>query len=146
MSHQSLNDLTDVTGSPTDGQILKYTASSSSWGPAAESGGGGASKPDVTAIASGDFTANNYTITTSTGVEEVFLMSPGAASTVTLPTAADVGEGYKYNIKLLTAQTLTITAVGSDKIDGPTSTTFIIAGQYGSVTLVSDGTADWYII
>lgn len=40
MSHQSLKDLTDVTGSPTDGQILKYTASSSSWGPAAESGGG----------------------------------------------------------------------------------------------------------
>ena len=40
MSHQSLNDLTNVSGSPTDGQILKYTASSSSWGPATESGGG----------------------------------------------------------------------------------------------------------
>ena len=41
MSHQSLKDLVDVTGTPSDGQILKYTASSTSWGPAAESGGGG---------------------------------------------------------------------------------------------------------
>jgi hypothetical protein len=38
MSHQSLKDLTDVTGSPSDGQILKYN--SGAWGPADESGGG----------------------------------------------------------------------------------------------------------
>ena len=41
MSHQSLKDLVDVTGAPTDGQVLKYTASSTSWEPADESGGGG---------------------------------------------------------------------------------------------------------
>ena len=106
-------------------------------------GGGGASKPAVTAIASGDFTANNYTITTYTGIEEVFLMSPNATSTVTLTAAATVGAGYKYNIKLLTAQTLTVTRAGSDTIDG--ATTFAISAQYGTVTLMSDGT-NWHII
>ena len=41
MSHQSLKDLVDVTGTPTDGQVLKYIAGSTSWSPADESGGGG---------------------------------------------------------------------------------------------------------
>tara|TARA_Y100000310_G_scaffold286450_1_gene310605 strand:+ start:437 stop:1243 length:807 start_codon:yes stop_codon:yes gene_type:complete len=40
MSHQSLKDLVDVTGTPSDGQVLKYTAGSTSWEPADESGGG----------------------------------------------------------------------------------------------------------
>ena len=31
-----LNDLGNVSGSPSDGQVLKYTSSSSSWGPASE--------------------------------------------------------------------------------------------------------------
>lgn len=36
MSHQSLKDLTNVTGSPSDGQILKFT--SNTWSPASEGG------------------------------------------------------------------------------------------------------------
>lgn len=38
MSHQSLEDLVNVSGSPADGKILKYN--SGAWGPADESGGG----------------------------------------------------------------------------------------------------------
>ena len=38
MSHQSLEDLVNVTGTPADNKILKY--SSGSWSPADESGGG----------------------------------------------------------------------------------------------------------
>jgi hypothetical protein len=37
MSHQSLKDLTDVTGSPSDGQTLKYN--SGAWAPADDSSG-----------------------------------------------------------------------------------------------------------
>ena len=38
MSHQSLEDLGNVSGSPANGKILKYN--SGAWGPADESGGG----------------------------------------------------------------------------------------------------------
>ena len=41
MSHQSLEDLVNVTGTPADNKILKY--SSGSWSPSDESGGGGSS-------------------------------------------------------------------------------------------------------
>ena len=47
MSHQKLEDLVNFTGTATDGQILKYTASSTSWGPADESGGGGGGSSDT---------------------------------------------------------------------------------------------------
>ena len=103
-----------------------------------QSGGGGGSKPTVTAS-----TSNTYTITTYTGIEEVFLMSPTGTATITLTAASTVGAGYKYNIKLLTAQTLTVTRAGTDTIDG--ATTFAISAQYGAVTLMSDGT-NWHII
>ncbi|MAE81833.1 MAG: hypothetical protein CMB80_03785 [Flammeovirgaceae bacterium] len=44
MSHKivtKLEDLSDITGTPTDGQTLTYVASSSDWQPATASGGGG---------------------------------------------------------------------------------------------------------
>ena len=104
----------------------------------------GANKPAVTSVASGGFAANNYTITTYTGNEEIFLMSPGASSTITLPLASDVGSGYKFNIKLLTGYALTATRAGSDTIDGDPS--YSISSQYGSITLVSDGSSNYYII
>ena len=102
-------------------------------------GGGGGRKPTVTAS-----TSNTYTITTYTGIEEVFLMSPTGTATITLTAASTVGAGYKYNIKLLTAQTLTVTRAGSDTIDG--ATPFALSAQYGAVTLMSDGGTNWHII
>ena len=55
MSHQSLKDLVDVTGTPSDGQVLKYTASSTSWEPADESGGGGGGSSDTPYFEMWDF-------------------------------------------------------------------------------------------
>jgi len=52
MSHQSLSDLTDVTGSPADGKILKYN--SGVWGPADESGGGSSGAEYIEIFDEGD--------------------------------------------------------------------------------------------
>ena len=44
MSHKlidKLSDLSDISGTPSDGQVLTYAAASSDWQPATASGGGG---------------------------------------------------------------------------------------------------------
>ena len=41
MSHQSLEDLIDFSGTSAEGKVLKYTSSSTSWGPEDSSGGAG---------------------------------------------------------------------------------------------------------
>lgn len=67
------------------------------------------------------------------------------AFTVTLPAASGNG-GKKFTIKKIdsTSNIVTIARAGSDTIDGATSA--LLSLQYESVTLVSDGSAAWYII
>lgn len=48
MSHQSLENLLDFSGTSAEGKVLKYTNSSSSWGP--EDGSGGAAGPTMLEI------------------------------------------------------------------------------------------------
>jgi hypothetical protein len=97
--------------------------------------------PDVVT----DTSSTNTTISTYTGIEEVHLISNGANNvTITLPAASTVGEGYKYQIKRLGTGTVTVTPA-SGFIDVSGTTTFSLASQYDSVTLVSDN-SNYYII
>ena len=102
--------------------------------------GGGGSVPTTTAVSQG----TDYTISTSTGIEEIFFITPTADINVNLPAASTAGDGYKYNIKnLASGFTLTIDPNSTETIDG--ATTFAISTQYQSITIVSDG-SNWFII
>jgi len=133
-----LNALDVSAQSPSDNEVLTYTAASGlHW--AAAGGGGGASVPNVTSASPG----SAYTISTSSGIEEVYLLTPSTAISVNLPAASSAGAGYKYNIKNLSTNTITLDPNSSETIDG--SATFAISSQYSSVTIVSDG-SNWFII
>ena len=106
----------------------------------AQSTGGAA--PNVTTDSSGTDT----TISTTTGIEEVHLISNGASNVViTLPAAATAGAGYKYQIKRLGTGNVTVDPNGSEYIDHSAQTTFAIGAQYDSITLCTDG-SNWYLI
>jgi hypothetical protein len=129
-SSLALDDLTDVTiSSASSGQVLSYNGSA--WVNAASS----VSKPTVTSVSP----VSTYTISTTSGSEEIFLMTPSVDCTVTLPTGATAGAGYRYHIKNLSANNLIL----SGTIDG--SPSFTLSVQYSAVTIVSDGT-NWFII
>jgi len=95
--------------------------------------------PDVITDTSG----TNTTISTTTGIEEVHLISNGANNVaITIPAASTAGEGYKYQVKRLGTGTVSV-APSSGTIDGAAS--FSLASQYDSVTVVSDN-SNWFII
>ena len=97
------------------------------------------SAPDVVTDSSG----TNTTISTTTGTEEVHLISNGANNVaITIPAASTAGEGYKYQVKRLGTGTVSV-APSSGTIDGAAS--FSLASQYDSVTVVSDN-SNWFII
>ncbi|MGA0206429.1 MAG: hypothetical protein ACO3LT_01430, partial [Ilumatobacteraceae bacterium] len=134
-----IGDLSDVTiTTATNGQVLTYNGSA--WVNQASSGGGG-SAPTVT--------AQNTTATLSTPsagtLEEVYTVNSSSAVTLTLVSAATVGQGFKYQIKRLGAGTVTIDPASTEYIDHSGQSTFSIGAQYDSVTLISDGT-NWLLI
>ena len=99
----------------------------------------GGSAPNVTTDSSG----TNTTISTSTGIEEIHLISnAGNNVVITIPAAGTAGSGYKYQIKRLGTGTCSITPA-SGTIDGASS--FSLASQFDSVTLVSNG-SNYFII
>ena len=131
-------------GLGTAGQYLKLeNASTGELAFDTPSGGGGGSVPTVTT----DSTGSDSTISTYSGIEEVHLISNGStAVTITIPAASTVGSGYKYNIKRLDTNNVTITTAtpASDgQIDG--SNTYVLVSNNESVTLVSDN-SNYYII
>jgi hypothetical protein len=102
------------------------------------------SAPTVTTPAS---LTTDYTISTTSGIREIFAFTSSADRAITLPTASTVGEGYQYDIKSLSAVTFTITCAGSDTIDDGSSTTFALSDQYASITLVADADNNrWFIV
>jgi len=129
---ENLGDLSDVAypSAPTDGQILKWVNANSRWEPAAHV----PSAPSVTSGTPG----STYSITTHDGIEEIYLLTPSVDCTVSIPAAEDAGSGYKYYIKNLSANVLTINAT----IDGQAS--FDLSVQYSAIGIVSDGT-NWFI-
>ena len=89
---------------------------------------------------------DDYIITTTSGIREVFALTSSANRVITLPNTSTVGEGYQYDIKSLSNVTFTITCASNNTIDDGSSTTFDLTDQYSSITLVSDGTSQWYIV
>ena len=134
-----LNDVNYTAGAPINGYVLTYVDANNRWEAQAASGGGG-SVPATTAVSQG----TDYTISTTTGIEEIFFITPTADINVNLPAASTAGDGYKYNIKnLASGFSLTIDPNSTETIDG--STTFVLSTQYQSITIVSDG-SNWFII
>ena len=134
-----LNDVSYTAGAGIDNFVLTYNHANTRWEAEAAAGGGG-STPDTTTVSQG----TDYTISTSTGIEEAFFITPTADINVNLPSAVTVGEGYKYNIKnLASGFSLTVDADGSQTIDA--SLTYVINNQFQSITIMSDG-ANWFII
>ncbi len=94
-------------------------------------------------------TAQNTTATLSTPasgtLEEVYTVNSSSAVTLTLVSAATVGEGFKYQVKRLGTGAVTVDPAGSEYIDHSGQSTFSIGAQYDSITLISDGT-NWLLI
>jgi len=98
------------------------------------------SKPTVTSASP----STDYTISTYTAIEEVYILNPSASINVNLPSASTVTSGYKYNIKNVSATaSLTVDPNSTETIDG--ATTYTLNVQYQSLTIVSDG-SNWHII
>lgn len=66
----------------------------------------------------------------------------GGAFTITLPKALNA-KGYIFTFVNLTANNLTIDGDGSETING--AITNVLANQYDTITVQSDGT-EWFII
>ena len=102
-----------------------------------------AAAPNVRSVSS----ATNYTIATSTGIEEIFLITPSADIEIALPTSASVASGYRYTIKNLGTYKLTLNPNGTEYIDFSTQTTYEMPSQYDAVTVVSDGANNrWFLV
>ena len=136
INSESLGDLSDVTvTTPSSGQVLSYNGTN--WVNAAASGG---SVPAVTSATP----SSDYTISTTSGIEEIYLLNPSVSINVNLPSAVTAGSGYKYTIKNLSgAYSLTVDPNSTETIDG--SGTYQLNVHYQSLTIVSDGT-NWHII
>jgi len=131
----ALDDLTDVViTSPVNGQALVYNNATSQWVNGSTTG----DLIDVTSASP----SGTYTITSQAGVQEVYLLTLGANTTVTIPSASGPGAGYLYVIKNMSSFTMTITP-SSGTIDGNAS--FASSVQYAAISLISDGT-NWFII
>jgi len=75
----------------------------------------------------------------------LLILGATGAVTVTLPLAAAVQPGRCYQVyKDAAAQTITLTASGSDTINGGALT--LASGAKHSTTLMSDGVSVWYPI
>jgi len=123
---------------PNNGDVIAYNSTSGDWEATAQSGGGSA--PSVTVSSP----ATDQTLTSPSGIEEVYIYTPSANITVNLVAAATCGSGFKYNIKnRASGFTVTVDPNGTETIDG--ATTFDLDTQESSLTLVTDGSS-WFII
>jgi len=135
----ALNDIGDVSAAaPNNGDVIAYNSTSGDWEATAQSGGGG-SAPSVTVSSP----SADQTLTSPSGIEEVYIYTPSTAITVNLVAAATCGSGFKYQIKNRSTNTVTIDPNGSETIDG--ASTFSLSTQEASVTLITDGSS-WFII
>lgn len=75
------------------------------------------------------------------------IVNTSASRNITLPSAASVSAGRIYIVKdssgLSNTNNITITASGADTVDGQSTQT--LNTNYGSLTLVTDGSSNWYI-
>lgn len=81
-----------------------------------------------------------YNITSHTGAQETYILTPTQECSLYLPSGATVGAGYIYVIKNMSSFDIVIKAT----VDGQGD--YTMTNQYSAITLVSDGANDWYII
>lgn len=141
-----------VTIADTDGLILNDNGVSKLI-PASDlktyaGGGGGSSLPSITTL-SGNA---SETLGTASGNEEIYLLNQADVD-VYMVAASSVDEGFKYHFKYMAnggyyslPATINVNASSSDTIDDGTSTSIDVPHRYDSITLVSDGTSQWYVI
>ena len=144
-SAAELNVLDSSTQSPSDDEVLTYTAASGLHWASAGGGGGSSLPPEVKAETTSSFTVSLTPSNASNfnALEVIYAVSNGStAVTATLPTAASI-EGKKVHVKRLGTANVTVDGHSSETIDG--STTFVLTTQYSAVTMISDGT-NWLII
>ena len=85
-----------------------------------------------------------YTLTTGND-HTLDCNATGGAFAVTLPAANSVPAGWEYVVKKTdsSANAVTLTAAGTDKIDG--AATFALSAQYKYARVVCDGSANWRV-
>ena len=110
------------------------------------SAGGGGGAPTVTSL-SGNATE---TLGVASGSEEIYLLNQYNVD-VYINSASSVGEGFKYTFKNVVvtgfeSPTIHVNASSSDTIDDGTATSIDVGNVYDAITLVSDGTSQWYVI
>lgn len=80
-------------------------------------------------------------VNTSLNADHMVVLVSGSAN-ITVPTAVGVS-GRMYHIKNVGTETITVTATGSQVIDGQSSLS--ISSRYSSIQIISDG-SNWNII
>jgi hypothetical protein len=123
----------------SDAGVLKWKGTSGTVYDLSASGGGGGGFVGVAPIAS---KTGNYTLT---GSDYTITADTSAGSfTVTLPAAA-AASGQVYNIKKVdsSSNTVTVAGDGAETVDG--SNTQVIAVQYASLQVQSNG-YEWWIL
>ena len=132
----ALNDIGDVSAAaPTNGQVIVYNSTSGDW-----EAGDQTNTPATVTVSS---PSTDQTLSAPSGIEEVYIYTPSTAINVNLVAAATCGSGFKYQIKNVSTNTITIDPNTTETIDG--AATFALSTQYASVTLVTDG-SNWFII
>lgn len=109
-------------------------------------GGSIVSTPSSASIFETTSVATNLTI----GNSDTFvylIVDTSVARTITLPLASGVSAGRIYYIKdssgLSETYNITVNTQGSDTLDGAASQT--LSSNYGTWTIIGDGSASWYI-
>ena len=110
------------------------------------SGGSLVSSPGAVTSFQRQAVSSNLTISPASNVV-FFNVDTTASRTITLPLASAVSDGRIYIFKDEDGSSnsfpITIDTAGSDTIDGSSSAT--IDSNYGSITVIGDGSSAWYI-
>jgi hypothetical protein len=124
MAGPNITDLTEMTSTPADDDVIYIVDVSAS---------GDRKLKYSTLIGSSTTTTSDYTITKNR--EKIFA---SGNITITLPAASN---GWEVSIANVGTGSVIIQCAGSDTIEGQTS--IILANQYDSVTLKSNGASLW---
>jgi len=132
-----LNDVNYTAGAGIDNYVLTYNHANTRWEAEAASGGGFS----YTAITSASSPVTSA-ISTHYGAD-----SSGGAIVFNLPALSGLTGGEEIRIKLNTAgNNLTLTANGSDTIEGVGNSTYVMSIAKESVTCVASSGTNWEII
>ena len=138
------DDLDDIAAlTPSDGAFL--VGDGTDW--TAETGATARSSIGLASNAAPSTTSVATTAYTALITDSVILVDDDTAAgdvTITLPSAATVGDGWALNVKKLgSTASVIIDGNASETIDGGLTAT--LASQYEAITIISNGT-NWYVI